>query len=43
MLEGDNFGSGQERLENLANQIEFLGIQDGALFTLRDAARSYVE
>lgn len=37
------FGSSQEYLENMASQFEILGIQDEALFSLRDLTRSYVE
>ena len=37
------FGSSREYLESMASQLEILGIQDRALFTLRDATRSYVD
>ena len=37
------FGSSQDYLENMTSQFEILGIQDEALFRLRDATRSYAE
>lgn len=37
------YGSSQEYLENMVSHFEILGIQDEALFKLRDATRSYVE
>ena len=35
------FGSSREYLENMVSQFEILGIQDEALFKLRDSTRSY--